>query len=82
MTANKYPINYPVPVGGGSGNDWGMQTNCMSCHSQAAYPEDNVDYLADVYTGLEDAYFKGLLRTDFAWSLPGNAISRDTSKRK
>jgi hypothetical protein len=56
----------------------GMQTNCMSCHAQASYSSTTPDltgvlYTGDQYIDMKGAQFKGNLRTDFLWSIPGNA---------
>jgi len=56
----------------------GVQTNCMTCHNLAAYTPPNssskgTGYATDFYMGLDDPIFEGLLRTDFAWSIPDNA---------
>jgi hypothetical protein len=53
-------------------NDWGMQTNCMSCHIQATIT--NGVYLADQYVDMQAPYFKSKVTLDFAWSIQGNMI--------
>lgn len=53
----------------------GVQTNCMSCHSQATYAKDNLKtlpYTADRYIGLDSPDFKGYLQMDFSWSIQQN----------
>ena len=55
----------------------GVQTNCMSCHLQAAYSQIPKDpklpgYTADRYIDLNDKAFKGFLKVDFAWSIVNN----------
>ena len=54
----------------------GVQTNCMSCHIQAAYPQNKnaqgiaaPGYTADRYIDLNAPEFKGFLQMDFAWSI-------------
>jgi len=58
-------------------NNYGVQTNCMSCHGAANYNpkslSDAPDYSGDRYISLDDPRFKGTLKVDFLWSLPGNA---------
>jgi len=58
-------------------NNYGVQTNCMSCHGAANYNPNNVstapDYSGDRYISLGDPRFAGTLKVDFLWSLPGNA---------
>jgi hypothetical protein len=56
-------------------NKFGMQTNCMSCHGQANYgtKPNAPGYTADRYIDMADPQFKGLLKVDFLWSIPGRA---------
>jgi mono/diheme cytochrome c family protein len=59
-------------------NNVGVQTNCMSCHAQAAYSPtisdlESVLYTGDQYIDVKGPQFKGKLRTDFLWSIPDNA---------
>jgi hypothetical protein len=58
-------------------NKFGVQTNCMSCHGQANYTNKPVSttpkYTADRYIDLDAPQFKGTLKVDFLWSIPGNA---------
>jgi hypothetical protein len=60
-----------------SGNNYGVQTNCMSCHGAANYTSADVSkapaYSGDRYIDLNDARFAGTLKADFLWSIPGNA---------
>ncbi|RAP59543.1 hypothetical protein [Oleiagrimonas sp. MCCC 1A03011] len=68
-------------------NEYGVQTNCMSCHGQAQYQStpghykdpDNREkpYAADFYFGLNDPSFQGKLQLDFAWSILGNLVLDD-----
>lgn len=55
----------------------GVQTNCMSCHIQAAYPvllKNNVPawYTADRYIDLHSPAFSTFLKMDFFWSIVQN----------
>lgn len=60
-------------------NDYGVQTNCMSCHAQARWPTtpdssgNNPFYTGDRYIDIDGAVFDGFLKLDFAWSIQGNA---------
>ena len=58
-------------------NNFGVQTNCMSCHGHANYNPNNIstapNYTGDQYVDLDDPRFVGTLKVDFLWSLPGNA---------
>lgn len=63
-------------------NDVGIQTNCMSCHLQANYPEPkfppgfnppNPFYTGDRYISLDDPEFNGKLQVDFLWSIADKA---------
>lgn len=53
---------------------WGVQTNCMSCHSLAVYGPST--YTADQYISLNDPYFNNTVQLDFAWSIQQNLINR------
>jgi hypothetical protein len=59
------------------GNNFGVQTNCMSCHAGANYTNANVpkapNYTGDRYIDLSDPRFRGTLKVDFLWSIPNNA---------
>ncbi|MEA2162039.1 MAG: hypothetical protein QOK37_166 [Thermoanaerobaculia bacterium] len=55
-------------------NNVGAQTNCMSCHGQANWPVVNpAPYTGDQYIAMNAPQFKGVLKTDFLWSIPDNA---------
>lgn len=58
--------------------NYGVRTNCMSCHVYATVPAGNpcgnptTPYSGDAYVSLNDPAFKGNLKLDFAWSIQGN----------
>ncbi|WP_111655827.1 hypothetical protein [Isoalcanivorax indicus] len=70
------------PINGDQLMEYGVQTNCMTCHGLAFY-DPKVDYsadgganrekpyAADFYMSLDDAVFEGKLKLDFAWSILG-----------
>jgi hypothetical protein len=70
-------------------NEYGVQTNCMSCHGQAQYQSTpgyyKLDgganrenpYAADYYFSLDDPSFNGKLQLDFAWSILGSLVLDD-----
>ena len=62
-------------------NTVGIHTNCMSCHGRANYNPNNLswapNYTGDRYVDLNDPRFRGTLRVDFLWSIPGNVQSGD-----
>lgn len=70
------------PINGDQLMEYGVQTNCMTCHGLAFY-DPKVDYsadgganrekpyAADFYMSLDDAVFDGKLKLDFAWSILG-----------
>lgn len=71
-------------------NDYGVQTNCMSCHGLAQYQATppgyykvngganrETPYAADFYFGLDDPMFNGKLKLDFAWSILGSLVLDD-----
>lgn len=56
------------------GNEDGITSNCMSCHSQAYYDGGGFpnNFLADQYVNRNAPWFEGTVQLDFAWSLfPG-----------
>jgi hypothetical protein len=57
-------------------NDVGVQSNCMSCHAQAAFALPGASapgYTGDRYVDIASAAFAGTIRTDFMWSVAGEA---------
>lgn len=68
-------------------NQYGVQTNCMSCHGLAQYRSTpgyykndanrETPYAADFYFGLDDPLFDGHLQLDFAWSVLGSLVLDD-----
>lgn len=70
----KYP---PDPMAG-------TRSNCMSCHQMAGFPaaEPNNPHAASFgrvanqgYLSPEDPYFSQIVKTDFLWSIPLNAVA-------
>lgn len=65
----------PAPFGNinnlNSTYQYGMQTNCMSCHVFAALNK-NTPYSADQYVDLNDTIFNNAVMVDFAWSIQQN----------
>ena len=57
---------------------YGMQSNCMSCHALATSNAKNefFTYTADQYIDMRDTMFNGWVQLDFAWSIQGN-INKD-----
>lgn len=59
-------------------NNVGIRTNCMSCHAQATSAGD-LPYVGNAFIDVNPASpaykqnFGTRLRTDFLWSIPGNA---------
>jgi hypothetical protein len=59
----------------GKNFQYGIQTNCMSCHAMATYPgNSSLGYVADLYIGMTDPRYNGQVRGDFSWSLINNVI--------
>ncbi|SMD35935.1 hypothetical protein SAMN04488029_2616 [Reichenbachiella faecimaris] len=54
--------------------DYGVQTNCMSCHSLAT-SSSSVVYSADEYISMDDPYFVDKVQVDFAWSIQSAVIT-------
>ena len=52
-------------------NNFGIQTNCMSCHIQARWPQNNtsLNYNGDRYVDFRQNYGKDTLQLDFLWSV-------------
>lgn len=53
---------------------YGVQTNCMSCHALAT-SDQTVVYTADEYISMDDPYFVDKVQVDFAWSIQSAIIS-------
>jgi len=64
-------------------NNWGVRTNCMSCHAHANYAPSTVaqknqpQYIGDTYIDLNAPIYKQTLKLDFAWSIQGNLITAE-----
>lgn len=65
----------PAPFGNvnalNSTYQYGMQTNCMSCHAYATQFK-NTPYSADQYVDMKDTIFNNSVQLDFAWSINQN----------
>ena len=63
--------------GGPTGNNFGVQTNCMSCHVRATYNPNlrptAPRFSGARYTDLGDPQFVGTLQVDFLWSIARQA---------
>ena len=74
-----HPIQTPTGL---LKTEYGMQTNCMTCHMLAQFnpkpgyyknPNNReTPYAADFYLDLDDPLFNGVLKLDFAWSIIGS----------
>lgn len=81
-TGNQYVQAYDIDQRvGGKLNQFGMQTNCMSCHGQARYipgvtttDSSSHLYITDQYFDLKAPYFKDAVKLDFTWSIQGNLM--------
>lgn len=68
----------PAPFGNVNRLDstfqYGMQTNCMTCHSLATNSLANktLSYSADQYIDMRDSIFNNYVQLDFAWSIQNN----------
>ncbi|TAE11644.1 MAG: hypothetical protein EAZ95_13350 [Bacteroidetes bacterium] len=61
------------------GFQYGIQTNCMSCHAIAYYnptgdKAQNPFYTADQYIDMKDKIFVNKVQLDFAWSIKDNLL--------
>ena len=65
------------PNGQAAGNNYGVASNCMSCHARANYHPGKLAtaprYSGSRYVDLNDPQFAGTLQLDFLWSLAKNA---------
>jgi hypothetical protein len=66
-----------APSGQAVGNNYGVQSNCMSCHGRANYNPARLTtaprYSGSRYVDLHDPQFAGTLQLDFVWSLTTHA---------
>ncbi len=56
---------------------YGVRSNCMSCHSLAAYKfegQSDFRYSGDQYISRNSSLFNGYVQLDFAWSVLAEAI--------
>jgi hypothetical protein len=65
---------------------YGVQTNCMSCHSLAAPQSLDVNqndiYSTDQYVDMSDTFFKNKVQLDFAWSIQAAIIPDSLLQKK
>jgi mono/diheme cytochrome c family protein len=65
------------PAGAPATNNYGFQTNCMSCHAQATYNPNRLftapRFAGARYVDLTDPKFYGTLQVDFLWSIARHA---------
>jgi len=57
---------------------YGVQSNCMTCHALASRSRngDKPGYAADFYLPQDDNIFDGHVKADFAWSVVGNLVKK------
>lgn len=60
---------------------YGVQTNCMSCHALATV-RGSLGYTTDQYIDMKDKVFINEVQVDFAWSIQGNINTDSTSVKK
>jgi hypothetical protein len=60
---------------------YGIQTNCMSCHALATVSQ-SVGYSTDQYISMNDTIYKNTVQLDFAWSIQSAIIPDTASKAK
>ncbi|NML22913.1 hypothetical protein HHL16_18695 [Pseudoflavitalea sp. G-6-1-2] len=60
------------------GKQFGVQTNCMSCHAMATVT-NRPGYTTDQYISLDTSIFINNVLLDFAWSIEGNMILDSTA---
>lgn len=63
------------PINGTQITEYGVQSNCMTCHAMANYggSSTKLGYGADFYIGRDDPAFIDSVQTDFLWSIPDTA---------
>jgi hypothetical protein len=60
---------------------YGIQTNCMTCHSFAT-ASGVLPYSTDQYVNMKDTIFKNQVQLDFAWSIQAAIINDTVSTKK
>jgi len=71
------------PAGRPADNNYGVQTNCMSCHARATY-NPNARSTAPRFAGaryvdLIDPQYVGTLQVDFLWAIPRHALGESAT---
>lgn len=65
---------------------YGIQTNCMSCHAlatpQSLDKSGNDIYGTDQYIDMNDTFYKNKVQLDFAWSIQAAIIPDSSLKKK
>jgi hypothetical protein len=65
---------------------FGVQTNCMSCHAlatpQSLDKDSNDVYSTDQYVDMNNPFFKNKVQLDFAWSIQAAIIPDSSLKKK
>ena len=63
------------------GAQYGVQTNCMTCHILATV-DGGLGYTTDQYISLDTSLFLNKIQVDFAWSIQGNIIQNNAALKK
>jgi hypothetical protein len=65
---------------------YGVQTNCMTCHAlatpQSLDSSGNDVYSTDQYIDMNNKFFKNKVQLDFAWSIQAAIIPDSSLKKK
>lgn len=71
------PTTFTFPNTYNKAYQYGVQSNCMSCHALAIADTNASKYTTDQIINLTDNYFKKQVSLDFAWSVQ-SALINDT----
>jgi len=65
---------------------YGIQTNCMSCHAMATSDgttkNNSLPYTTDQYIDMQNPVFKNWVQLDFAWSVQQAIFNDSTTQKK
>lgn len=75
------PSAFQVPSVLLPGPQYGIQTNCMSCHGLATN-QPSIGYTTDQYISMDTSWFNNKVKVDFAWSIADNLIPDSVTAAK
>jgi hypothetical protein len=75
------PSTFGIPNALNAGYQYGVQTNCMSCHAMATI-DPNAPYSTDQYISMNNPIFINTVQLDFAWSIKLAIIREPPAAKK